>query len=121
MTRGRYRFDPETNKIIPITDWLAKYGPDGSARSDMPAPYVIGAMDEYRSMATGEMITDRRRHREHLRERGLVEVGNEKTPPRQPVAPSPAGQDIKNAIEHLRAGNKAEPVETIDSDTRIYD
>jgi hypothetical protein len=31
----------------------------------------------YQSMVTGEMINSRSRHREHLREHGLLEVGNE--------------------------------------------
>lgn len=38
---------------------------------------VIRDVDPYRSMRTGEMIGGRRQHREHLRQHGLVEVGNE--------------------------------------------
>ena len=31
----------------------------------------------YKSMLTGEIVNSRSRHREHLRERGYVEVGND--------------------------------------------
>lgn len=31
----------------------------------------------YRSMKTGEMITSRTQHKNHLKEHGLIEVGNE--------------------------------------------
>ena len=38
----------------------------------------------YKSMQTGEMIEGRKRHREHLKAHGLIEVGNE-----QPKRPKP--------------------------------
>ncbi len=40
-------------------------------------PYVMGDISDYRSVVTGERITSRSRHREHLRDHGCVEVGNE--------------------------------------------
>ena len=49
------------------------------------APVVGGTMimpdiKEYKSMQTGERITSRSRHREHLRKHNLIEIGNEKIP-----------------------------------------
>jgi len=41
------------------------------------APMVMGDIPPYKSMVTGEMITSRSRHREHLREHGMVELGND--------------------------------------------
>lgn len=38
---------------------------------------VMDDIAPYRSMVTGEMITSRARHREHLRDHGMTEVGNE--------------------------------------------
>jgi len=38
---------------------------------------VMGDIQPYRSMVTGEMITSRSAHREHLKAHRLVEVGNE--------------------------------------------
>lgn len=43
----------------------------------LSAPSVIADIQPYRSMATGEMITSRTRHRNHLKERGLVEIGDQ--------------------------------------------
>ena len=49
----------------------------GDARSERLAPDVMPDIQPYTSMLTGELITSRSRHREHLRERGYVEVGND--------------------------------------------
>lgn len=38
---------------------------------------VIADIQPYQSMATGEYITSRSKHREHLKKHGLIEVGNE--------------------------------------------
>jgi len=38
---------------------------------------VVPDIQPYRSMATGEMITSRSQHRAHLRQHGLIEIGNE--------------------------------------------
>jgi|SRR6478752_6327879 len=58
------------------------------------APAVLADINPYRSMATGEMITGRRQHREHLKNHGLIEVGNEVNSSK----PSPQRRDIKNDI-----------------------
>lgn len=39
--------------------------------------YVMPDIQPYQSMADGTMIQGRRQHREHLRQHGLIEVGNE--------------------------------------------
>ena len=40
-------------------------------------PMVMPDIKEYKSMITGETITSRSKHREHLRAHGYEEVGNE--------------------------------------------
>jgi len=40
-------------------------------------PYIMSDLREYPSIVTGEMITSRSQHREHLRQHGCIEVGNE--------------------------------------------
>lgn len=40
-------------------------------------PYIMDDIAPYQSMATGEVIPSRSRHREHLKAHGLIEVGNE--------------------------------------------
>jgi len=48
------------------------------------APMVIADIQPYQSMATGEMITSRSHHRDHLKQHGLIELGNEKIPEQKP-------------------------------------
>ena len=38
---------------------------------------LMGDIEPYRSVATGEVITSRSHHRQHLRDNNLVEIGNE--------------------------------------------
>ena len=47
------------------------------------APQVIADIQPYKSMATGEMITSRTQHKKHLKEHGLIEVGNETMQPKK--------------------------------------
>lgn len=74
MTRKRWRQCPETFKLIPIDDSTNK-APSG--------PFVLPDTKPYQSMVTGEVIGGRRQHREHLRQHGLIEIGNEKPVRRQ--------------------------------------
>ncbi len=39
--------------------------------------YVQGDIEPYKSMITGEMITSRSQHRDHMRQHGVMEAGNE--------------------------------------------
>jgi hypothetical protein len=41
------------------------------------APAIICDIAPYQSMITGEMITSRSAHREHLKQHNMIEVGNE--------------------------------------------
>lgn len=73
--RTRYIQDPVTLKLVPADE----YEPPVRAQS----AYIIGDINPYQSQKTGEMIGGRRQHREHLREHGLVEVGNERITPKK--------------------------------------
>lgn len=94
-------------------------------RSDFPAPYVIGDSIEYKSMITGEMITGRRQHRDHLKAHGCEEVGNERLKPAAPKMPSKGeiGREIKEVIEQLKAGYVApeDVVGRLDEDGQIIE
>jgi len=46
--------------------------------TDPVAPYVMPDIKPYQSMITGEIIASRSTHRQHLRQHGCIEVGNEK-------------------------------------------
>jgi len=46
-------------------------------RPEPSAPAILGDIQPYRSMVTGEMITSRSRHRAHLKDHGMIEIGND--------------------------------------------
>ena len=68
-------------------------------------PYVMRDIKPYRSMIDGKEITSRSKHRDHLRDHGCVEVGNDSSlsKPRPPLT-SPPG--LKEEI--IRAVNQFE-------------
>ena len=63
--------------------------------------YVIPDIQAYRSMATGEYIQSRSAHRAHLKQHGLIELGNERIkPPEQKPDPT-IKRDIINAVNSV--------------------
>ena len=85
----RYIQDPVTLKLVPAAEY------DPSPRS----AYIIGDIDPYRSMATGEIVGGRRQHREHLKANRLIEVGNEiKAHLEQRKPPEPDRAGIRRAV-----------------------
>lgn len=68
--------------------------------------YVIPDIKPYRSMQTGEVIGGRKQHRDHLRQHGLIEVGNEKLPPRKPEPMPDLVPDLRAAIREVRSGRR---------------
>jgi len=67
MTRKRY---------IQIDGVLHEVTDDGLLR-DPRAPFVMPDIAPYQSMIDGSLISSRSRHREHLRDNGCIEIGNE--------------------------------------------
>lgn len=51
------------------------------------APLVHGDIQPYRSMIDGSLIESRSRHREHLRQHGCIEIGNERMTSPKPDSP----------------------------------
>lgn len=77
--RQRYIQCKKTLELIPIEEYV-KPGPN--------APMIMKDISPYKSMITGETIMGRRQHREHLRQHGCIEVGNEKLTPKPRTLPS---------------------------------
>lgn len=82
---AREKFDLVTKKWLPIDEYEALVASrrDARARSKLPSPMTIGDIQPYESVITGETITSRSNHREHLKQHGCVEMGNER--PKPPV------------------------------------
>lgn len=86
MSRWRALFDAQ-GKYAEIEDGELVWVRPGKVFDEVrPAPMIMRDIDPYKSMITGEMITSRSRHRDHLRQHNCIEVGNEKmSNPKNPV------------------------------------
>lgn len=67
--RGKFVWDSAQKRMVPEDEFYESVQP--------AAPYVVGDIQPYKSMQTGEMITSRSHHRAHLKQHGLIEIGNE--------------------------------------------
>ncbi len=63
--------------------------------------YIIPDIGGYKSMATGEWIGSRSAHRAHLKQHGLIELGNEKLTPQKPKTDPTIKRDIINAVNSV--------------------
>lgn len=86
--RTRYISD-STGHWIPESEWAPQVV-EGSA-------LVMPDIKPYQSMIDGRMINSRSKHREHLREHGCIELGNEVKLPK-PGIPDAAPQQRKELI-----------------------
>lgn len=66
--KKQWVFCPVRMELIPKDEYYAQ-----KAAGPLIMPDIAG----YKSMQTGEWISSRSQHREHLKRHGLVEVGNE--------------------------------------------
>lgn len=63
---------------------------------------IIPEIQPYRSQIDGSMITSRKQHRNHLKDNGCIEVGNEKQQPKKPEPPKGLRDAIGKAVyQHL--------------------
>ena len=69
VVRGKFIFDEEKKEFVPADEFVR--GGSGATH------YVMGDLQPYKSMVTGEMIMGRAQHRDHLRQHNVIEVGNE--------------------------------------------
>lgn len=71
-------------------------GGDGGLSNKITGPQIIRDIDPYKSMVTGEMITSRTRHRDHLKRHNVTEVGNDTSHMKK--APQTQSQDRKRLL-----------------------
>jgi hypothetical protein len=65
--------------------------------------HVIPDIAPYKSMITGERIKGRAHHRQHLRDHGCEEIGNEPIRQRRPKPMPTVVEDLKRAIAEVRS------------------
>lgn len=71
---SRYIWDAKRSKWVPSHEYRR---PQPEQRSVLQFPQIMRPFPEHRSIVTGETISDRSQHREHLKAHGLEERGDE--------------------------------------------
>lgn len=104
--RGHWIYDRDLRKVVSAEDFYARQG------ERVRTFNVIGDIEPILAPGTNTVLGGRKQRRDYLRAHGLEHVGDDRLPTRKPFRPKPAGQDVKNAIEQLRAGHKPPPVGT---------
>lgn len=77
MSRSRSIYDNH-GKVVEFLDGEIVWAREDFGAQKPESVQVIKDIEPYQSMVTGEMITSRSRHRDHLRQHNCIEVGNEK-------------------------------------------
>lgn len=99
MARAHYIQGPD-GRLYTDAEFARRW-PNGAARSpNLHAPMVIGDISPYRSVIDGREIAGRRQHRDHLREHGCVEVGNEWVEPRR-CEPEGVKEAVIDAVQQV--------------------
>lgn len=81
------------------------------ARPERRGPMIISDMEPYQSQVTGEWITSRSRHRQHLAETGCEEGGNELATAMERPKRDLEGEikaDVVEAIQKVSSGYRPE-------------
>jgi len=109
---ARLRHCDVCNDWHELEEWpqacMGHYRKDKSGKSSQ----VMGDIDPYKSMITGEIIQGRRQHRDHLKAHGKIEVGNEHEAAmkRERKEMSPVEQTVKRAMDAHEQGYRSRPM-----------
>ena len=96
MPRATYIQGPD-GKLYEPSEHFRLFGQNTSRSPNLHAPMIMTDIQPYRSVIDGREISSRSAHRQHLREHGCVEVGNEWVPPKAPPEPSGIMDDLQRA------------------------
>jgi hypothetical protein len=90
--RSRTIFDRHGALAEYVDGELVWARPDAFADDTKSGPQIMRDLEPYRSMIDGSVIDGRKRHRDHLKAHGCIEVGNDtshlKPRPQTPIGPS---------------------------------
>lgn len=75
------------------------------------APMVMPDIQPYQSMVDGSLISSRSRHREHLKQHGLIEVGNERLKPGADLRKTGAKEALIRSLQEAKAKHGSRAVE----------
>lgn len=112
---AREMFDTVTGKWYPPEEYydLKAARQAASKRSfAVPTPQVMKDIEPYQSMITGERITSRSHHREHLRDHECVEVGNDK-PVIKRAPPKRSAKEKADSIAQIKAVAREKGIDVV--------
>lgn len=102
MSRYRAIYDRKGKLAEYEDDELVWARPDAFGAAPASGPQVVRDIEPYRSMIDGSVIDGRKRHRDHLRAHGCIEVGND-TSHLKPRQPTKTGPSIKESLHRVLA------------------
>ena len=87
---------------------MGHYRKDKTGKSSQ----VMGDLEPYKSMITGEVIQGRKQHRDHLKAHGKIEIGNEyeSASKRERKEMPPIEQTVKRAFDAYEQGYRPRPM-----------
>lgn len=100
MPRASYVFDRQRGKLVPKAEYYATR--PRRQRSSLPAPMIIGDIQDVVSMADGRTYSSRKHWRDHLKAHGMVEMGNDM--PMRAETPAITEQAIAEAYQQCEQG-----------------
>jgi hypothetical protein len=98
--RQTFVFDAARGHLVPKEEYISRHGPNNRPGAGL---LVIPDISPYQSVIDRSEIGGRRQHREHLRQHGCIEIGNEKPKPPQPNTAAPG---LRESILRAYEGNK---------------
>lgn len=101
MTRSRMIYDRHGMVAEYEDGELVWARTDAVAGRKTEGPQIVQDIAAYRSMIDGSVIDGRKRHRDHLKAHGCVEVGNDTSHMKR--TPQPVGQSRKESLHRLLA------------------
>ena len=108
--RHRWVLDRNTGKLVPASEYYSGKAASGIA--------VIKDCEPFISMADGKtIISSKSQYRDHLRQHGCVEVGNEPLRAKKPDAPSVA--PILKDIYHVARDRNTDALRRIAESGKI--
>jgi hypothetical protein len=103
MSRSRTFFD-RNGALAEYVDGELVWARPGAFDEPDEGPQVIRDIAPYRSMIDGSVIDGRKRHRDHLKAHGCIEIGNDTSHINKARVPSkPAGPSRKESLHRMLA------------------
>ena len=96
MSRMSYVWDADQKRFVSKAAFHAQ-----KQKGKGAGPMIIRDIEPYQSMVDGSMITSRSHHRNHLREHGKIEVGNEWVDPAPKIPLPTSAPDVAETLDEI--------------------